>query len=188
MLSKFSTIKLYLWASVCYLDRILAGLSLILQFSCLSFPRAEISGMHHHAPCSLPFPKWRRATHSLQHGISQFSGPGAICHPGATLLPWLTCFRNFIHVQVMGWVPVTFPNSSTGSPARTFWSSGNWMIWGGIARREQVESEEGALDTLISLEPLAMLVYCCLSSLLECSRQAWRYWALFPEIWVVGPC
>lgn len=170
MLSKCSTIKLYLWASVCYLNRILAGLSLIIQFSCLSFPRTEISGMHHHAPCSLPFPKWRRATHSLQHGISQFSGPGAICHPGATLLPWLTCFRNFIHVQVMGWVPVTFPNSSTGSPARTFWSSGNWMIWGGIARREQVESEEGALDTLISLEPLAMLVYCCLSSLPECSR------------------
>lgn len=42
--------------------------------------------------------------------------------------PGLTCFRNFIQVQVMGWVPVTFPNSSTDSPARTFWSSGNWMI------------------------------------------------------------
>lgn len=51
MLSKCSTIKLYLWASVCYLDRILAGLSLIIQFFRLRLPRARIPGMHHHAPC-----------------------------------------------------------------------------------------------------------------------------------------
>lgn len=52
--------------------------------------------------------------------------------------PSLTCFRNFIQVQVMGWVPATLPNSSTDSPARTLWSSGNWMIWGGMAGREQM--------------------------------------------------
>lgn len=57
MLGKRSTIKLYPWASVSYLDRILAQLSLIIQFSCLSRPRAGTPGMHHHAPCSLPFAK-----------------------------------------------------------------------------------------------------------------------------------
>lgn len=55
--------------------------------------------------------------------------------------PLLTCLRNFIQVHVMGWVPATLPNSSTDSPARTFWSSGNWMIWGGMAGRGQVRKQ-----------------------------------------------
>lgn len=141
---------------------------------------------------ALPFPRPRWSKCCCPHdGVS---GPFWAQGLGTSFFghspPSLTCFRNFIQVQVMGWVPATFPNSSTDSPARTFWSSGNWMIWGGMAgrgqgTRDKVSNEEGASERLISISA-AIHTGLFLSRLLEPSEKHWEQGPLLQNVQLMG--